>query len=84
MVIKKIETFSKLQEPDNRHSPNRVIENVERTAGDWLSIGKIEIEIEEDPFFFSFSGIESYGLSIEEVLAPEDMFPAMYRRLFNV
>lgn len=64
-----------------RAQRNLVVNQViEEAAGDWMPFCETEIEIEETPVFFSFSGISDHGYMIEEILAPEDMFPTMYFR----
>ena len=65
------------------------IEEVERTAGDWIPIGiaiGIEKEIENglgSPGFFNSFEMADDGYLAEEILSPEDMYPAMYRRIMN-
>jgi hypothetical protein len=60
-------------------SPNAVIE---RAAGDWIPIAKGEPEGNMPEIFYSFNDLDD-GYLIEEILSPEDIYPAMYRRVVN-
>ena len=64
-------------------SYNLPAKEMEPVAGDWMPIGITEMELPESPGFFIISEMIEDGYKLEEILAPEDMFPSMYRRVVN-